>query len=128
MPISSELAEELSKLPRNSLIFLTHSGGKPYKPETFGNWFKDRCVEAGLVNCSAHGLRKSLATLMANSGKSPDEIRAVLAHKTNSEGMTYTKKADRARLADSGLAGLSGTKTEQPLSNLSGRLGKREGK
>jgi len=52
----------------------------------------------------------------------PDEIRAVMAHKTNKEGATYTKKADRSRLADSGFVGLSSTEAEQKLSNLPVRL------
>ncbi len=51
--------------------------------------------------------------------KSPDEIRAVMAHMTNKEGATYTKKADRSRLADSGFVGLSSTEAERNLSNLS---------
>ena len=54
---------------------------------------------------------------MANAGKSPDEIAAVLAHKTDKEGATWTKKADRSRLADSGFVGLSRTEAEQKLSN-----------
>ncbi len=59
---------------------------------------------------------------MANAGKSPDEIRAVMAHKTNKEGATYTKKADRSRLAYSGFIGLSSTEAERNLSNLSAGL------
>ena len=59
---------------------------------------------------------------MANAGKSPDEIRAVMAHKTNKEGATYTKKADRSRLANSGFVGLSSTETERNLSNLTAGL------
>lgn len=96
------------------MLFRPHTGGRAYKPTTLGNWFKDQCV-AGGVPGSTHGLRKSLATLMANSGKSPDKIRAVKAHKTNKEGATYTKQADRSCLADSGLSGLDG---EQKLSNF----------
>ena len=59
---------------------------------------------------------------MADAGKSPDEIRAVMAHKTNKEGATYTKKAGRSRFADSGFVGLSSTDAEQKLSNLHVRL------
>ena len=59
---------------------------------------------------------------MANAGKSPDEIRAVMAHKTNEDGATYTKKADHSRLADSRFIGLSSTKAERNLSNLSAGL------
>ena len=59
---------------------------------------------------------------MADAGASPDEIRAYLAHATNQEGATYTKRADRARLADSGLAKVTGAKREHNLSNPSERL------
>lgn len=118
LPIHEELAAELATVPRDQFLFVTHGKGLAYKPTTLGNWFKDQCRAAGNPLCSAHGLRKSLATLMANAGKSPDEIRAVMAHKTNKEGATYTKKADRSRLADSGFAGLHSTETEQNLSNL----------
>lgn len=128
LPISPELAEELELLPREYFLFITHSGGKPYKPETFGNWFKDQCKAAGLPHCSPHGLRKALATRLANAGATPDEIRANLAHETNEEGKTYTKQADRARLADSGFEKLLGVKIEQNLSNFQNGLDKRSGK
>jgi hypothetical protein len=49
---------------------------------------------------------------------------AFMAHATPKEGATYTKKASRARLADNAAAKVSGTKPEQTLSNLSGRLDK----
>ena len=122
LPIHEELAAELAHVPRDQFLFVTHGNGLAYRPTTLGNWFKDQCKAAGNPLCSAHGLRKSLATLMANAGKSPDEIRAVMAHKTNKEGATYTKKADRSRLADSGFVGLSSTEAEQKLSNLPVRL------
>ena len=122
LPIQEELAVKLANLPRDQFLFVTHSKGLPYKPSTLGNWFKDQCKAAGNPLCSAHGLRKSRATLMANAGKSPDEICAVMAHKTNKEGATYTKKADRSRLADSGFVGLSSADAEQKLSNRPARL------
>ncbi len=127
LPVHPDLARELAFVPSGQMLILTHSGGKPYKPSTFGNWFKDQCVAAGVLKGSAHGLRKWLATELANAGRSPDEIRAVLAHKTNAEGQTYTKKADRARLADSGFDGLSEMESEQKLSNLPVRLDKKNG-
>ncbi len=121
LPILNDLAAELALLPAGTMLFLTHGKGRPYKPETLGNWFRDQCKAAGVPG-SLHGLRKAGATRLANVGATPDEIRAFLAHATNKEGSTYTGKADRARLADSGLAKLSGAKPEQRLSNLSVRL------
>ncbi|AUH34635.1 tyrosine-type recombinase/integrase [Paracoccus tegillarcae] len=124
LPILPELATELVHLPRDQMLFLTHGNGRPYTVESFGNWFKDQTRAAGLAHCSSHSVRKAGATRLANAGATPDEIRAFLAHKTNAEGATYTNKADRARLADSGLAKLTEAKTGTNVSNLANRLDK----
>jgi integrase len=121
LPILNALDAELRLLPTDTLLFLTHGKGHPYQPETLGNWFRGQCRAAGVPG-SLHGLRKAGATRLANAGATPDEIRAFLAHATNKEGSTCTGKADRARLADSGMAKLSGAKPEQNLSNLATRL------
>mgnify|MGYP001042178342 CR=1 FL=1 len=125
LPILPELAEELRNLPEGQPLFLAHSEGQPYKPETLGNWFRVQCNAAGVPG-SAHGLRKAGATRLANAGGTPDEIRAFLAHKTNKEGQTYTKKADRARLADSGLAKLGSLNHSEICPTPENRLGKKE--
>ena len=122
--VSPALADELATLPQDRLLFLTHTGGRPYRAESFGNWFKDQCKAAGLPHCSAHGLRKGLATMIADSGASELEIMAVMAHATPKEGATYTKRANRGALADKALARLDGAKPEQNVSNLSARLDK----
>lgn len=124
LPILPELMEELRHVPATDMLFLTHSGGKPYKAETLGNWFKDQCIAAGLPNCTAHGLRKAMATRLAEGSASEWEVMAFLAHSSPKEAATYTKKAGRAGLADSGLAKVSGSKTERNLSNLPARLDK----
>ena len=124
LPILPELAEELRHVPPDSMLFLTHGEGRPYKPETLGNWFKDQCIEAGLPHCSAHGLRKAGARRIAEAGASENEIMSFLAHSTPKEGATYTKKASRARMTEAALSRVSGTKPEQKLSNLSERLEK----
>ncbi|WP_407696791.1 tyrosine-type recombinase/integrase [Sedimentitalea xiamensis] len=123
LPILPDLAEELAYVSPDQALFLTHSGGKPYKPETLGNWFRDQC-NAAAVKGSAHGLRKAGATRLAEAGGTPDEIRAFLAHATNKEGQTYTKKADRARLADSGLAKLGSLDHSEECPTPQNRLDK----
>lgn len=104
LPIHPDLARELAHIPKDQKWFIAYQNGdeipQQYTVESFGNWFKDQCRAAGLAHCSAHGLRKSLGTLMANKGFTPDQIRAVLAHKTNKEGAVYTKMADRKSLAE----------------------------
>ncbi|OWV52181.1 integrase [Mameliella alba] len=104
--ILPELAEELVHCPRDVMLLVHHGEGRAYKPETLGNWFKDQCRAAGLAHCTLHGIRKGQATRIVNWGGTPDEVMAYLAHKTNAEGVTYTKKANRGRLADSALSRL----------------------
>lgn len=124
LPILPELATELAQAPQGDVLFLTHGAGRPYKPETLGNWFKDQCKAAGLPHCSAHGLRKAGATRLAEHGATEMEVMAFLAHASPKEAATYTKKAQRATLADHAFDRLTGTKPQQNVSNLSERLDK----
>ena len=118
LPILSELAAELMHVPKDRMLFITQDA-RPigYKPETLGNWFRDRCAEANVPG-SLHGLRKAGATRLADAGASNWEIASYLAHKDTKQADTYTKKANRAKLADSGFAKLTS------MSNPSGELDK----
>ena len=62
LPILGELLDVLRLLPADRLLFLTHTGDRPSKPTTFGNWVHDQCIAAGLTHCASHGLRKAGAT------------------------------------------------------------------
>ena len=106
------------------MIFVTHTSDRPYKATTFGNWFHDQCIAAGLKECSSHGLRKAGATRLANAGATEFEIMAFLGHKTPVEARTYTKKANRKHLADTGMEKLVRAKRERDMSNLVERLDK----
>jgi len=108
--IQNELAAELAKLDPNIPYLVNHSGGLPYKPETLGNWFKAQCMKAGLEHCSLHGIRKGQATAIAECGGSECEVMAFLAHASTKEAATYTRKANRNRLADRGLTRLAKAK------------------
>ncbi|MCA3437095.1 MAG: tyrosine-type recombinase/integrase [Rhodobacter sp.] len=106
LPILPELAEELANLPKDRLLFVTQEA-RPigYIPETLGNWFRQRCIEAQVPG-SLHGLRKAGATRLADAGATNWEIASYLAHKDTKQADMYTKKANRAKLADSGFAKL----------------------
>ncbi len=59
LPIVPELAKELGHLPPEQMVLLAYGeGAKAYSATPLGNWFRERCKEAGLLHCSAHGLRK----------------------------------------------------------------------
>jgi integrase len=107
------------------MTFLIGERGRPFTPDGFGNFFRERCDEAGLPKrCSAHGLRKAAATRLANAGCSTDQIKAITGHKALAEVARYTKAADQQRLARQALNIQLGAEREQDLSNLATRLDK----
>jgi integrase len=123
------LPQALTLVPKTNLTFLVTKFGAPFTSGGFGNWFRERCDEAGLPQCSAHGLRKLVATRLANIGCSEEEIKAITGHKSSSEVARYTKARDQKRLAESATGKLKqaraiSTESEQALSNLSIRLDK----
>jgi integrase len=99
IPIHATLAAIIAETPANHLTLLTTQTGKPFSAAGFGNWFRDRCNEAGLAHCSAHGLRKATARRLAEAGCTMHEIAAITGHASLSEIQRYTRAADQARLA-----------------------------
>lgn len=107
LPIHPELQAAIDLLPRDSLTFLLTGFGKPFTSNGFGNWFRERCDEAGLPHCSAHGLRKASSQLLAEAGATDREIMAITGHKTSAEVDRYTRAARQRRLAKSAMAKLA---------------------
>lgn len=99
VPILPLLQVELDRGPQDQLTFLMTEFGKPFTSNGFGNWFRRRCDEAGLKQCSAHGLRKAGATIAANRGATPHQLMSIYGWETIKEAQLYTEHADRRRLA-----------------------------
>src|SRR3546814_2452913 len=83
-----------------ALVFILSEHGKPYSRKGFGNKFRQWCDEAGLKECSAHGLRKAAARRFAEAGCSNQQIKAWNGHTTASEVSRYTAAADQQALSD----------------------------
>ena len=79
LPILPQLQSILDASPLGKATFLeTGQGkGKPFTAAGFGNWVRDRCNEAGLPHCSAHGLRKAGATIAAENGATDQQMMAL---------------------------------------------------
>jgi integrase len=107
IPILPVLQEAIDKTPGGDLTFLVTNFGKPFSMAGFGNWFRDRCNEAGLPDRSAHGLRKSALTRLAEAGMSTHQIMAISGHKSLSEVERYTRAANQKRLAKQAIGGLN---------------------
>jgi integrase len=125
LPMHPELVRALKMAPRTNLTFLVTATGRPFSGASFTNWFKQQCRLAGLPQCSAHGLRKTGATRLANAGCSTDQIKAVTGHKSN-EVARYTRAADQQRLARQALSIQLGAEqtASRKLSNHQTRLDK----
>ena len=102
IPLLPELVAEINLLPKSDqLAFLTTAKGQPFTAAGFGNWFRDRCNEAGLPQCSAHGLRKAAAVHHALRGATAPELMAWFGWKTIGEAQRYIEEANRIALAES---------------------------
>ncbi len=124
IPVHPSLAASLAMVPAGQMMFVVTQFGEPYTPKGFGNWFSDACRSAGLPQCSAHGLRKSAATRLADAGCSEAQIMAVTGHATTKEVQRYTRARDQRGLAEDAMAKVGGTQREQVLANRTDRLAK----
>ncbi len=101
------LADIVGKSPCGSMTFLETKFGKPFTPSGFGNWFRDRCDQAGLKQCTAHGLKKAGATIAAENGATTRQLMAMFDWSTMSQAEVYTRAADQKRLAGEGMGLIS---------------------
>jgi integrase len=105
IPIAMPLADILAATPMIGVkTFLVTDYGRPFTAAGFGGWFRERCDEAGLPHCSAHGLRKAFLRRMAEAGCSEDFIASVSGHKDMREIRIYVAAANKARMATEGMA------------------------
>ena len=99
LPILPVLAETLAIGPCGDLTFIVGKQGRPLAKESFGNAFKEACVAAGVLDKSAHGVRKIAATTAANNGATVSQLKALFGWESDSMPALYTQAADRERLA-----------------------------
>jgi len=98
MPVLPCLQQAIDASPTGDLTFFVGSRGHPLTAHTFGNWFRDRCKEAGVPG-RAHGLRKAGAVTAAENGATTQQLMSIFGWKTVSEAERYTRAADRKKMA-----------------------------
>jgi site-specific recombinase XerD len=107
IPVHPELRRVIEATPMVGVkTFLVTDYGKPFSEAGFGNWMRERCDEAGLSDCSSHGLRKAIARRMAEAGMSPHQIQAITGHTTLKEIERYTKAVRQKLMAETAMRGL----------------------
>lgn len=123
------LKTTLSNVRSGHLAYLvTPVRGKPFKTAAaFGNWFGGVCREAG-VSGRAHGIRKSLAQKLAESGGSNAELKALFGWSSDAMVALYTKGADRRKMAAAASEKLKVNSLSPHLSDSAGIVSFPEGK
>ena len=99
------LARSIAAGPCGELSFIVTDRGQPMTKEGFGNWFGDVCRATGVPG-RAHGLRKALASRLAEAGATVAELDALFAWSGGGMASLYTRKASREKLALAAIARL----------------------
>lgn len=104
LAVAPDLAAAVAAMPAVGIeTLLVTDYGRPFTVAGFGNWFRDRCDEAGLPHCTAHGLRKALARRAADEGATQMMLKALGQWSSDRDVATYTAGANQRSLADAAL-------------------------
>lgn len=106
IPVHPILRQVIDSTSSGHLNFLVTEFGRPFAVAGFGNWFRDRCNEAGLAHCSFHGLRKASATRLIDAGCDVVEAAAITGHASLKELQVYIATRDRRKAARRAMAKL----------------------
>lgn len=98
-PILPVLWDIIQASPCGTETFLETEYGKPFTAKGVGNWMRNRCDEAGLPQCTSHGVRKISATMVAEGGASEHQLMSIFDWATPTQAATYTREANRRRMA-----------------------------
>ena len=103
VPIFPALQSIIDASVTGDLTYMMTEYGQPFTAAGFGGWFRERCDEAGLRHCSAHGLRKAGASIAAENGASPHQLMAIFGWLSLKEAERYTQAARRKGMARDGM-------------------------
>ena len=115
--MGEDLARAIDAGPCGDLTFIAGVAGKPRDKSAFGEWFRGACKAAGVINKSAHGLRKAAATADAEAGWSDAELDAKYGWTGRRMASLYTRAASREKLS-LGAAERTKARTSSPAPEL----------
>ncbi|MFY0619301.1 tyrosine-type recombinase/integrase [Shimia sp.] len=95
--LEADRAIFLECLPKNLTWILTRTG-KPRSVKGLSQFVSAAARNAGLNDRTAHGLRKSRATILANNGWTPHRIGAWTGHESLAEIAHYTRSVNKRNL------------------------------
>ena len=114
IPMLPEFMEVIAAGPIGETTFICGARGRPLRKQTFGDYFRIACDNAGLYGLTAHGVRKAMATRMADRGASENALMAVFGWTDPRMPSVYTRAANKKGLSRANVALLG------PVSDASG--------
>jgi integrase len=99
IPVLPILSKTIDASPCGDPTFLVSEWNASFTVNGLGNKMRDWCDQAGMPQCSAHGLRKAGATIAAENGATDDKLMAIFGWTTKKQTALYTRKANRRKLA-----------------------------
>jgi len=108
LPITAPLRDAIEAAREANIVSLDNyvltRFGKPFTQKSISHWFSERASMAGLPReCTAHGVRKALAKILADNGATSSELKATFGWTTSKLADLYTEQANKKDLATSGL-------------------------
>jgi integrase len=98
--ILTPLADAIAAGPCGAMTFLVTQYGRRFSDKGIGNKMRQWCNEAGLPHCTAHGLRKAGATILAELGASDQQLMAIFDWSSPAQAAVYTRAANRKLMAN----------------------------
>jgi integrase len=99
LPVLPQLRAVLDESEVGEVAFLQTNYMQPFTANGFGSWFRERCDEAGLPHCTAHGLRKAGAVIAAENGATEKQMMAIFGWDSPALAALYSKDANQKKLA-----------------------------
>jgi integrase len=99
-PIRPALAEALAATLTGDMTYLVNDLNRPFTINGLGNKMRDWCDAAGLPQCSAHGLRKAAAVILAESGASASELCALFGWSKLETAEVYIREANKRTMVE----------------------------
>jgi len=123
IPVAPQLQEAIDAMPVRGIVsYLVTEQGRPFSRKGFGNRMRKWCDEAGLPQCTTHGLRKAVARRMAEAGIGHSGIKSITLHSNDSEVSLYTKQAEQRSMAKAAMGTLSDQFLASAAENASQKL------
>lgn len=108
IPVAPQLQEAIDAMPpHDHLCFLVSERGRPFSAKSFGMRMRKWCDEAGLPQCTTHGLRKAVLRRLADAGHGNTAIKSISLHSNDKEVAIYTAQAAQRALARTAMGALS---------------------